>query len=55
MANEESSDPRGRTIKSASLQVYRFKLGGDRKHAIINYTDSECSMEKLEGMQWSVV
>ena len=40
---------------SASFQASRFKLGGDRRHDNISYTESECSMEKLDEMQWSVV
>ena len=32
-----------------------FKRGGDRRHGNINYRESECSMDKLEAMQWSVV
>ena len=40
---------------SESYKVYRFMCGGDRRQGNINYTESECSMEKLEEMQWSVV
>ena len=39
-------------------RVHHFnwsKRGGDRRHGNRNYTESECSMEKLEEMQWSVV
>ena len=31
------------------------KRGGDRRHDNRNFTESECSMGKLEEMQWSVV
>ena len=50
MAKEES---RLRATNSAS--VYRFKRGGDRRHDNRSYTESKCSIEKLEEMQWFVV
>ena len=35
--------------------VYRFKRGGERGYGNIKYTKTECRMDKLEEMQWSVV
>ena len=43
-------------IRGEELQrVSRFKRGGDRRHDNRNFTESECSMEKLDEIQWSVV
>ena len=38
-----------------SRGLSRFKRKGDRRHGNRNYTQSECSMEKLEEMQYGVL
>ena len=44
------------TILGEELQrVHHFKYHGYRRHDNTHFTESECSMGKLEEMQWSVV
>ena len=37
------------------MEMERFKRGAYRRHGNRNHTQRECSTEKLEEMQWSVV
>ena len=54
-------EDRGIRISRPTIQFIDFKFGQgngqgrDRRHDNRNCTESECSMGKLEEMQWSVV
>ena len=45
----------GNGFESVDGYSRALKRGGDRRHGNRNYTAKECSMERLEEMQWSVV